>query len=169
MAKKKTAKKKVSGAKKSVETITHADDKRSNIPTAEMASVVSKADKAPVKLRYPRNTDLDPQLVWKGKDEQDESDLGLEQVTSENVFRKKHPKPFAGTRIECCHDINTATHERISSETFSKCTAAGEGAKASHEKCSAENRCSGESCSTAYQTPSRSSGRTDVSSSQHSV
>ena len=26
-------------------------------------------------LRYPRNTDLDPQLVWRGKDEQDWSDL----------------------------------------------------------------------------------------------
>ena len=26
-------------------------------------------------MRYPRNTDLDPQLVWRGKDEQDWSDL----------------------------------------------------------------------------------------------
>jgi len=26
-------------------------------------------------LRYPRNTDIDPQLVWRGKDEQDWSDL----------------------------------------------------------------------------------------------
>ncbi|MFZ4596339.1 MAG: site-specific DNA-methyltransferase, partial [Verrucomicrobiaceae bacterium] len=25
--------------------------------------------------KYPRNTDLDPQLVWRGKDEQDWSDL----------------------------------------------------------------------------------------------
>ena len=91
MAKKKAAKKKAAGAKKSVETITHADDKRSNIPTAEMASVVSKADKAPVKLRYPRNTDLDPQLVWKGKDEQDESDLVV-NAPPLYIQEKVHPK-----------------------------------------------------------------------------
>ena len=32
-------------------------------------------DKRPIELKYPRNPDLDPQLVWRGKDDQDWSDL----------------------------------------------------------------------------------------------
>jgi adenine-specific DNA-methyltransferase len=58
-----------------VEAYTHPDDKRTNIPTAEYESVVRKDQQGPVKVRYPRNTDLDPQLVWRGKDEQNWSDL----------------------------------------------------------------------------------------------
>jgi hypothetical protein len=36
--------------------------------------VLEKEQQAPKKVRYPRNTDLDPQLVWRGKDERDWSD-----------------------------------------------------------------------------------------------
>ena len=79
MAKKKTTKKKStkkkSGKKKTVTTITHSDERRTNIPTAEQQSVVSDQEKEVKKLKYPRNPDLDPQLVWRGKDEQDWSDL----------------------------------------------------------------------------------------------
>ena len=60
---------------KSVEALTHDEAKRKNIPTAEFQSVLAKEQQDPKKLRYPRNTDLDPQLVWRGKDEQDWSDL----------------------------------------------------------------------------------------------
>jgi adenine-specific DNA-methyltransferase len=60
---------------KSVETLKHDEAKRKNIPTAEYQSVLEKEQQAPKKVRYPRNTDLDPQLVWRGKDEQDWSDL----------------------------------------------------------------------------------------------
>ena len=63
-------------AQKSVETLTHGADKRKNIPTAEYQSVVEKAQARPVRVEYERrNRDLDPQLVWRGKDEQDWSDL----------------------------------------------------------------------------------------------
>src|ERR1700730_9336847 len=62
-------------AKKSVEALKHAEAKRKNIPTAEYQSVLEKEQQAPKKVHYPRNTDLDPQLVWRGKDEQDWSDL----------------------------------------------------------------------------------------------
>jgi adenine-specific DNA-methyltransferase len=62
-------------AAKSVETLKHAEAKRKNIPTAEYQSVLEKEQQSPKKVRYPRNTDLDPQLVWRGKDEQDWSDL----------------------------------------------------------------------------------------------
>jgi adenine-specific DNA-methyltransferase len=62
-------------AQKSVEALKHNEAKRKNIPTAEFQSVLEKEQQAPKKVRYPRNTDLDPQLVWRGKDEQDWSDL----------------------------------------------------------------------------------------------
>ncbi len=69
------AKKSADKSAKSVETITHDTDKRRIIPTAEMGSVLNDADQKPVEARYARNRDLDPQLVWRGKDEQDWSDL----------------------------------------------------------------------------------------------
>jgi len=62
-------------ASKTVETLKHDADKRKNIPTAEFQPVLKKEDTRTVALRYPRNTDIDPQLVWRGKDEQDWSDL----------------------------------------------------------------------------------------------
>jgi adenine-specific DNA-methyltransferase len=60
---------------KAVETLTHPEAKRKNIPTAEHRSVLDESAAAPRTLKYPRNTDLDPQLVWRGKDEKDWSDL----------------------------------------------------------------------------------------------
>src|SRR6266545_7001064 len=62
-------------AAKSVETLKHDEAKRKNIPTVEYQSVLEKEQQDPKKVRYRRNTDLDPQLVWRGKDEQDWSDL----------------------------------------------------------------------------------------------
>lgn len=62
-------------APKSVETQRHDDATRRNIPTAEYQSVLQKAQQDVVQKRYLRNTDLDPQLMWRGKDEQDWSDL----------------------------------------------------------------------------------------------
>src|ERR1700741_1678995 len=76
---------------KSVETLTHDEAKRKNIPTAEFQSVVEKEQQAPKKLRYPRNTDLDPQLVWRGKDEQDWSDLVV-PAPPLYIQEKVHPK-----------------------------------------------------------------------------
>jgi adenine-specific DNA-methyltransferase len=64
-------------AAKSVETLKHNEAKRKNIPTAEYQSMLEKEQQSPKKVRYPRNTDLDPQLVWRGKDEQDWSDLAV--------------------------------------------------------------------------------------------
>lgn len=62
--------------KLSVETLTHDDATRKNIPTAEYQSVMAKDEQSPIRLAYERrNRDLDPQLVWRGKDEQDWSDL----------------------------------------------------------------------------------------------
>jgi adenine-specific DNA-methyltransferase len=61
---------------KTVEAIKHEEAKRKNIPTAEYQSVLQKAEQSPVRRAYERrNRDLDPQLVWRGKDMQDWSDL----------------------------------------------------------------------------------------------
>jgi len=71
MAKKATS----SSSLKTVDAIKHSDDKRKNIPSAEQQSIVQREHEQPRKVKYPRNVDLDPQLVWRGKDEQDWSDL----------------------------------------------------------------------------------------------
>jgi adenine-specific DNA-methyltransferase len=59
----------------SVEAVHHTGDSRVNIPTAETQSLAAKEEQGPQTLRYPRDPSLDPQLVWKGKDEQDGEDL----------------------------------------------------------------------------------------------
>ncbi|MBP6504214.1 MAG: site-specific DNA-methyltransferase [Rhodoferax sp.] len=103
-----------------VETLKHADDKRKNIPTAEFQSVVQREHQQPVQLRYPRagssevevrgdgtlpqgapgplaaernarNRDLDPQLVWRGKDQADWSDLVV-NAPPLYIQEKVHPK-----------------------------------------------------------------------------
>ena len=73
MAKNKTS---IEKKKKKVETLTHEKASRLNIPTAEYQSVMRTEELSPVRVAYERrNRDLDPQLVWRGKDEQDWSDL----------------------------------------------------------------------------------------------
>lgn len=83
MAKKSTA--------KTVETLKHDADKRKNIPTAEYQSVLKPGEQEPMEKRYPRNTDLDPQLVWRGKDEQDWSELVV-HAPPLYIQEKVHPK-----------------------------------------------------------------------------
>jgi adenine-specific DNA-methyltransferase len=76
---------------KTVDAIKHDDAKRKNIPTAELQSVLSTDDQQTREIRYPRNTDLDPQLVWRGKDEQDWSDLVV-HAPPLYIQEKVHPK-----------------------------------------------------------------------------
>ena len=75
-----------------VETLTHEESTRKNIPTAEYQSVLDEGMKTPIRLAYERrNRDLDPQLVWRGKDEQDWSDL-IVQAPPLYIQEKVHPK-----------------------------------------------------------------------------
>lgn len=79
-------------SKLSVETLTHDEAKRKNIPTAEYHSVMHKDEQNPIRLAYERrNRDLDPQLVWRGKDEQDWSDLVV-HAPPLYIQEKVHPK-----------------------------------------------------------------------------
>src|SRR5688572_13397972 len=78
--------------KKAVETITHDEATRRNIPTAEHRSVMQDDEASPIRVAYERrNRDLDPQLVWRGKDEQDWSELVV-QAPPLYIQEKVHPK-----------------------------------------------------------------------------
>src|ERR1700744_2895034 len=78
--------------KKSVETLVHDEASRRNIPTAEYQSVMRAEDRSPIRVAYERrNRDLDPQLVWRGKNEQDWSDLVV-PAPPLYIQEKVHPK-----------------------------------------------------------------------------
>ncbi|SBT09500.1 putative DNA methylase [Candidatus Accumulibacter aalborgensis] len=89
---------------KTVESLTHDEARRKNIPTAEYQSVLPTEQQQPKQIGYPRpdadklgkeksarNRDLDPQLVWRGKDEQDWSDLVV-SAPPLYIQEKVHPK-----------------------------------------------------------------------------
>ena len=77
---------------KKVETLTHKEATRKNIPTVEYEPSLHEAEKSPIQISYERrNKDLDPQLVWRGKDEQDWSDLVV-QAPPLYIQEKIHPK-----------------------------------------------------------------------------
>lgn len=89
---------------KSVEALTHDEATCKNIPSAEHQSLMHDADKTPICVAYERrNRDLDPQLVWRGKDERDWSDLVV-QAPPLYIQEKVHPK----VRIV---DLGRRTHE----------------------------------------------------------
>jgi adenine-specific DNA-methyltransferase len=106
-------------AAKEVADLVHSEATRKNIPTVEHQSVMRQAEQAPVKVKYARggngldeekaerNRDLDPQLVWRGKDQQDWSDLVVnapplyiqEKVKPKVLIddlRRFSPSPLAG-------------------------------------------------------------------------
>jgi adenine-specific DNA-methyltransferase len=65
---------------KDIESLNHREARRKHIPTTELESLVSDEERAPRTIHWKRNTDLDPQLVWRGKDEQDAEDLMVDSV-----------------------------------------------------------------------------------------
>ena len=104
MAKKATS----SPSLKTVDAIKHSDDKRKNIPSAEQQSIVQREHEQPRKVKYPRNTDLDPQLVWRGKDEQDWSDLVV-HAPPLYIQEKVHPKVLIDDLLQQSRIQNQAT------------------------------------------------------------
>lgn len=104
MAAKKTKKK---ATKKRVEALTHDEAKRTYIPTAEYQPMMVK--EKPIRVAYERrNRDLDPQLVWRGKDEQDLSDLVV-PAPPLYIQEKVHPKVLID-------DLVTRTREQSGGE-----------------------------------------------------
>ncbi|MFN4010355.1 MAG: site-specific DNA-methyltransferase [Pannonibacter sp.] len=74
-----------------VESYKHDGAKRTMIPTAEQQGFVLEEEARPIKLRWPRNPDLDPQLVWRGKDAEDASDLYVD-APPVYIQEKIHPR-----------------------------------------------------------------------------
>jgi len=116
----------------SVETITHEDATRKNIPTAEHQSIMHDTDKNPVRICYERrNRDLDPQLVWRGKDDQDWSDL-IVHAPPLYIQEKVHPKVLiddllrrtkaeekaAGSQFDLFSDFNGLPNEAAKTEFY---------------------------------------------------
>ncbi|HVW64642.1 MAG TPA: DNA methyltransferase [Nitrosospira sp.] len=115
---------------KTVEALKYEEATRKNIPTAEYQSVLDEQTKNPKQVRYSRkytellyqvgrlhdlgkisdefqqklNRDLDPQLIWRGKDEQDWSDLVV-HVPPLYIQEKVHPKALI-------NDLLRETRER---------------------------------------------------------
>ena len=122
-------------SKKTVETLKHTDDKRKNIPTAEYQAVMTEDDRNPIQVAYERrNRDLDPQLVWRGKDHQDWSDLVV-QAPPLFIQEKVHPKVLiddlqqrsketekgngeSGTQLDLFADFNGLPSEAVATEFY---------------------------------------------------
>lgn len=122
--------KKIQKPGKSIEQIAHTQAKRKNIPTVEHQSVMQHHEQAPVKVAYSRanrewleelcalhdagkvlpefqhrlNRDLDPQLIWRGKDQQDWSDL---VVNAPPLYIQEKVKPKV-----LIDDLRRQTEER---------------------------------------------------------
>src|SRR5674476_127485 len=117
--------------KKTVETLKHDEATRKNIPTAEYQSVMRQDEQSPIRIAYERrNRDLDPQLVWRGKDEQDWSDLVVHApplYIQEKVHPKvliddllRHPSPSGGDgeQIDMFADFNGLPDENAKTEFY---------------------------------------------------
>ncbi len=77
---------------KKIQSLRHSEAKRVNIPTAEFETLIEEQEKSPVRVAYERrNRDLDPQLVWSGKDEQDLHDLVVDAPPI-FIHEKIHPQ-----------------------------------------------------------------------------
>src|ERR1022692_4060322 len=90
-------------AQTDVDSIRHKD-KRAKNPTEELRDFVADEEKSPKTMLYPRDPSLDPQLVWKGKDEQDAQDLAV-PVVPVYIQEKIHPQALIeDLRAQSAHD-----------------------------------------------------------------
>ena len=104
-------------ADKAVEALTYPEAKRKNIPTAEYQAMLAKADEQ-IRVAYERrNRDLDPQLVWRGKESQDASDLVV-NAPPLYIQEKVHPKALIDDLLR---QTREARHEagEIAADLFS--------------------------------------------------
>jgi adenine-specific DNA-methyltransferase len=98
---------------KQVVTLTYEEASRKNIPTAEYQPVMDREQMSPIRVAYERrNRDLDPQLVWRGKDEQDWSDL-VAPAPPLYIQEKIHPKVLIDDLIRRSQPEAAPTGEQI--------------------------------------------------------
>ena len=120
-------------SQKSVESIKHKDASRKHIPTAEFQSVLSEELQSPIQVAYQRrNPDLDPQLVWRGKDLQDWSDLVVQapplyiqekinpKVLIDDLLRQTEEQEKAGKpqQLDMFSDFNGLPSEAAKTEFY---------------------------------------------------
>lgn len=99
------------GSNKSVENYRHESATRKNIPAAEYESLLREEEKTPIQVAYEiRNPDLDPQLVWRGKDLLTWTDL-IVQAPHLYIQEKVHPKVLIDDLKRKTDDLNR-TEER---------------------------------------------------------
>jgi len=121
-------KKPQSQSKKTVEAIQHADAKRKNIPTAEYQAVLKDQEKDPIRVEFARrNRDLDPQLMWRGKDEQDWSDLVV-HAPPLYIQEKVHPKVLIDDLLKRTRDSVPPSARPQQTDLFSDFNGIPEGA-----------------------------------------
>ena len=121
---------KKSATPKSVEAFKHEEATRKNIPTAEYQAMLKKEQQSPVQVAYQRrNRDLDPQLVWRGKDEKDWSDLVV-PAPPLYIQEKVHPKALiddllaktkseqAESQFDLFNDFNGVPHGADKTEFY---------------------------------------------------
>ncbi|MYB33661.1 MAG: site-specific DNA-methyltransferase, partial [Gammaproteobacteria bacterium] len=98
---------------KTIKTLNHQGANRKNIPTAEYQSVLQKDVQSDLRIAYERrNADLDPQLVWRGKDMSDWSDL-MVQAPPLYIQEKVHPKAL----IDDLHRVSKSNDEANQKQT----------------------------------------------------
>ena len=108
--------------RKTVATFTHDESSRRNIPTAEYQTVIEEDDRSPIQVAYERrNRDLDPQLVWRGKDGQDWPDLVV-QAPPLFIQEKVHPKVLIDDLLRRSKEVEeerAASEEGFQADLFS--------------------------------------------------
>ena len=103
---------------KTVATFTHDEASRTNIPTAEYQSVMRDEERNPIQAAYERrNPDLDPQLVWRGKDVTDWSDLVV-QAPPLYIQEKVQPKALIDDLMRHGQDLDQAESEEDQPNLF---------------------------------------------------
>ena len=103
-------------AKVDVDSLRHKD-KRANIPTEQLRSFAADDEAQPKTMLYPRDPTLDPQLVWKGKDEQDRADLAV-PVVPIYIQEKIHPQAIV-EEVRRHAALATAAPEQSTLDLFS--------------------------------------------------
>ena len=100
-------------AGKQVEALRHEQDTRTNIPTAEYQPLVREEESNPLRVAYRRrNRDLDPQLVWRGKDEQDLDNLVV-NVPPLYIQEKVHPKALIADLVRQSKENREPAEQQI--------------------------------------------------------
>ena len=99
-----------------VETLTHEEAGRPNIPTAEYQALLKDDEQHPIQVAFERrNPDLDPQLVWRGKDPRDWSDL-ITTAPPLYIQEKVHPQVLIRDLMRSSDEWRVKSGERIEGE-----------------------------------------------------